>query len=92
MKLDSPIWYEPHPVSSERKAELRAQGYRIVDAAFAPTGWAPQNAPSPATDDALTVGRGPRGRWYVKRGREIVTGPFETEVEAETAKAREATL
>lgn len=30
------IWYEPHPVTPERKAELRAQGYRIIDAKFAP--------------------------------------------------------
>lgn len=30
------IIYEPHPVSPERKAELRAAGYRIVDAAFKP--------------------------------------------------------
>lgn len=32
----SPVWYEPHPVTPERKAELRAQGYRIIDAQFAP--------------------------------------------------------
>ena len=30
------IAYEPHPISSERKRELRAQGYRIVDAKFDP--------------------------------------------------------
>ncbi len=30
------IWYEPHPVSPERKAELRAQGYTIIDAQFKP--------------------------------------------------------
>lgn len=30
------IKYEPHPVSAERKAELRAQGYTILDARFAP--------------------------------------------------------
>lgn len=30
------IIYEPHPVSAKRKAELRAQGYRIVDLQFAP--------------------------------------------------------
>lgn len=30
------IIYEPHPVSRERKRELRAQGYRILDAVFAP--------------------------------------------------------
>lgn len=30
------IAYEKHPVSPERKQELRAQGYRILDAQFAP--------------------------------------------------------
>ena len=34
--MERPIAYEPHPVSPERKAELVAQGYRIVDASFAP--------------------------------------------------------
>ncbi|MEW4469012.1 hypothetical protein AB1K62_14390 [Parasphingorhabdus sp. JC815] len=28
--------YEPHPVSPERKAELVEQGYKILDARFAP--------------------------------------------------------
>jgi hypothetical protein len=31
-----PIHYEPHPVSRDRKAELRALGFNIVDAKFAP--------------------------------------------------------
>jgi hypothetical protein len=35
------VWYEPHPVSPARKAELMAAGYRIVDALFAPPGWVP---------------------------------------------------
>lgn len=30
------IIYEPHPVSKARKHELRALGYRIIDAKFAP--------------------------------------------------------
>lgn len=30
------IIYEKHPVSKERKAELRQMGYKIVDAKFAP--------------------------------------------------------
>ena len=30
------IYYEPHPVSPERKAELIAQGYKIVDERFKP--------------------------------------------------------
>ena len=30
------IAYEKHPVTAERKAELRAQGFKIVDARFKP--------------------------------------------------------
>lgn len=30
------IAYEPHPVSPERKQELRAQGFTIIDAVFRP--------------------------------------------------------
>ena len=30
------IAYEPHPISPERKAELRAQGKKIVDIRFMP--------------------------------------------------------
>lgn len=30
------IAYEKHPVSPERKAELRAQGFKIIDARFKP--------------------------------------------------------
>ena len=30
------VIYEKHPVSVERKQELRKQGYRIIDAIFAP--------------------------------------------------------
>jgi hypothetical protein len=33
------IHYEAHPVTPERKAELRAKGLTILDAAFAPEGW-----------------------------------------------------
>ncbi len=30
------VIYEPHPVAPERKAELRAAGFKIIDARFAP--------------------------------------------------------
>ena len=30
------ITYEQHPVSTERKAELRAEGYKILDVRFKP--------------------------------------------------------
>jgi len=29
--------FEPHPISPERKRELRLLGYKIIDARFAPT-------------------------------------------------------
>lgn len=32
----SKIAYEPHPVTPERKAELVAQGFKIIDARFKP--------------------------------------------------------
>lgn len=38
------IIYEPHPVTPERKAELRAAGYKIIDARFAPE---PADMPRP---------------------------------------------
>lgn len=31
--------YEKHPVTKERKAELKAKGYRIIDIEFAPKGY-----------------------------------------------------
>ena len=34
--LNERVIYEPHPVSPERKAELRAQGFKIIDAQFEP--------------------------------------------------------
>lgn len=47
-------------------------------------------AGEPPADPVLTAGKGPGGRWYVKRGKEIVTGPFETQEAAEAAIAGEA--
>lgn len=36
MTNERKIAYEPHPVSPERKAEMRAAGYKILDARFDP--------------------------------------------------------
>lgn len=36
MSKSESIVYEPHPVTPERKVELRAQGLRIIDAQFKP--------------------------------------------------------
>lgn len=36
---DKKVWYEPHPVKPERKAELRKRGFQIIDAVFMPEGY-----------------------------------------------------
>ena len=36
MSKERTIIYEPHPVTAERKKELIAKGYQIIDAIFAP--------------------------------------------------------
>ena len=87
MAKERPIIYEPHPVTPERKAELLAQGFMIIDAIYAP-----RAEPVPVVASELIVGKGPRGKFYVKRGKEIITGPFDTEDDAIAAKAREASL
>lgn len=33
------IYYEKHPVTTERKAFLIEKGYKILDARFTPVGW-----------------------------------------------------
>lgn len=50
MTMSRPIAYEPHPVTPERKAELRAAGFKIVDAAFKP-------ADEPAAPAQLTASK-----------------------------------
>ena len=36
------IYYEPHPVTPERKAELVSQGYKIIDERFKPADEKPE--------------------------------------------------
>lgn len=43
-----PIHYEPHPVSPDRKAELLADGVKIIDARFKPAAEAVADEPSEA--------------------------------------------
>ena len=38
MSKEKTVWYEPHPVTPERKAELIAEGYKILDITFKPEG------------------------------------------------------
>lgn len=49
MTKEHKIIYEPHPVSPERKAELRAEGFTILDARF---------DPEPNTQQAISMANG----------------------------------
>lgn len=65
--------YEPHPVSPERKAELLAQGFRIIDARFAPAGQKVEPAPAPEpapVAEPVTAAAEPK-----KRGRPPKVAP-----------------
>lgn len=68
------VIYEPHPVTMERKAELLKAGYRIIDAIYAPKD-AITAPPKQAVADYRAQHRG-KGRWYVIRGDEIISGPY----------------
>lgn len=50
MSEEKPIAWETHPVSPERKAELIAAGFRIVDARFKPEGEPVATAVQPVAD------------------------------------------
>ncbi len=49
---DRPVWYEPHPVTAERKAEIRAHGFVILDAVFKPEGHENPDVPELRLDAA----------------------------------------
>ena len=53
--MERPIHYEPHPVTPERKAELVAQGFRIMDAKFAPKDARPVKVIPPIIEDEPEV-------------------------------------
>lgn len=78
------IIYEPHPVSAERKAELIAAGYRIVDAIYGPV------EATPVVKPVLAIGKGPGGRFFIKEGKVIHSGPYHSEQEANDALGKMA--
>lgn len=44
--MNTKVIYEPHPVSPERKAELRAQGFKIIDKVFEPSASLREDGPT----------------------------------------------
>lgn len=65
-----------------QRDEIRAVRQRYYDRLAA--GLLPEDDAEAETSKTknLTIGKGPRGKFYVKRGKEIVSGPYETEDEA----------
>lgn len=62
-----PIIYEPHPVTAERKAQLVKEGYKIVDARFAPK--AEKAKPKlPTREDIATMKRADVIEWLQAHG------------------------
>lgn len=49
------IAYEPHPITPERKTELRRQGFRIVDARFKPASLPTVLPPPPVEKPRLSL-------------------------------------
>lgn len=59
-----PVIYVKHPVSQEKKRELMAHGYRILDVAFKPADAEPYVEPKADSPVAM-----PAADAQVKRGR-----------------------
>lgn len=73
-------YQKPTDAEMARRAEIQAARNRHYERVAAG-----EVAAQESDASGLTVGKGPRGKFYVKRGKEIVSGPYETE---EDAKAR----
>lgn len=74
-------YQKPSDAEMARRAEIQAirnRHYERVAAGEAQ----PANDEGERRAEGLTVGKGPRGKFYVRRGKEIVSGPYETEDEA----------
>lgn len=73
MKPQKPVIFEPHPVTPERKAELHAAGYKIIDARFAPR---EAKVPVlPTRDDIAGMKRGEVVEWLKAHGVDDPKGP-----------------
>lgn len=64
------VIYEPHPVTPERKAELRVKGFRIIDARYAPEGWDDGLQAEETEAEAQPVDTAPRKRGRPKKDAE----------------------
>ncbi|MGB6080227.1 MAG: hypothetical protein WBF99_12285 [Xanthobacteraceae bacterium] len=74
-------YQKPSDAEMARRAEVQAIRNRHYERVAAGEVSPVVEETEPAAS-GLTVGKGPRGKFYVKRGKEIVSGPYETEDEA----------
>lgn len=65
--MSKKIIYEPHPVTPERAAELRAQGFTIIDAIYDPDRWAKKKA-SVHSEIAANLSDKPFAQEPIRRG------------------------
>lgn len=77
-----PIAWEPHPVTPERKAELRAQGYRIIDAAFMPEDYERQDGDASAPEGAKKATVAELREALTAKGIDIPEGAKKAELQA----------
>lgn len=74
------IWYEPHPVAPERKAELRAKGFTILDAVFRPADHVQEDDADPEGAKKATVAE--LREALTAKGIEIPEGAKKAELQA----------
>jgi hypothetical protein len=74
-------YQKPTDAEMARRAEIQAARNRHYERVAAGEVVSAAEADATGKSD-LTVGKGPRGKWYVKRSKEILSGPYETEDEA----------
>lgn len=84
---DKQTWYEPHPVTPERKAELIAKGYKIIDAVFRPADHVQEDDGEPEGAKKATVAE--LREALTAKGIEIPEGAKKAELQALLDAAQE---
>lgn len=75
---------KPSAEDAARREEIRAIRQRHYDrlATGLPSEPVAETKAAAQAPEGLKVAKGPRGKWYVRRGKEIVSGPYDSEDEA----------
>lgn len=68
------IAYEKHPVSKERKAELRGKGFKIIDARFDPSRSDEDGVKTPTREEIAKMPKTEVASWLEAHGVEAPDG------------------